>query len=256
MQGFDFGRWISEGMDYCRLCHHDPLSETPAQGLELLFQEIIKHKKPIIVHNGFLDVLHIFDKFVGVIPPDINGFCSEWCRFFTSQTFDTKHIACEGRYTIFNIAENQTTGLQDLRDHLSRKSIISQFAFNEDGDQRLLSSCGETAYNMFLPGDKTTRYSPKAHEAGYDAMMTAQVFLMELELFYRAEKGHQKKYLNKHNPEAQESSGFAIPEDWLDHPQYLRFRNKIGLNSISPGHVELSGPVPSSKRKRGGDTSP
>ena len=74
--------------------------------LEFLAQEITKSipyrekslvsylselKKPIIMHNGSIDSLHLFDKFIERLPPTISEFKQKFHKNFPS-IYDTKHI--------------------------------------------------------------------------------------------------------------------------------------------------------------------
>lgn len=49
---------------------------------------------PLIVHDGMLDILHLFDKFVGELPPDHLGFGRSWVEAFPT-VFDTLVLARE-----------------------------------------------------------------------------------------------------------------------------------------------------------------
>eukprot|EP00922_Rhytidocystis_sp_ex-Travisia-forbesii_P013595 GHVS01020343.1.p1 GENE.GHVS01020343.1~~GHVS01020343.1.p1 ORF type:complete len:265 (+),score=26.18 GHVS01020343.1:197-991(+) len=133
--GFDFSRWIAGGRDYRRLSTIQFAKTFPTsanlipQGIELtgmqrLVEAIIEADKPLVVHNGLLDMLHTYDKFIGELPSGdgdlLGGFCAEWLRLFRSGTFDTKYIATASQYTLLGSAGLSATSLQPLRSRLTR----------------------------------------------------------------------------------------------------------------------------------------
>merc|ERR1711862_840829 len=53
-------------------------------------------KVPLVFHNGLLDILHIYDKFIGNIPGEYPDFGKAWLDQFPL-LFDTRLIGQEGR---------------------------------------------------------------------------------------------------------------------------------------------------------------
>lgn len=51
-----------------------------ATGLQRIVEAIIEKEKPLVVHNGHLDLLHLFDKFIGKAPDTLSEFCKESLR--------------------------------------------------------------------------------------------------------------------------------------------------------------------------------
>lgn len=231
---------------------------------------IIEFRKPVVVHNGLLDLLHIYEKFINDLPPNLSRFCENMRSLFAGGIFDTKRIAEEGRLTVFHLSDQSrgATSLDTLRYHLlTRKNSRLKFTVNnsllavkEEGMPGYRLDIRETAHiqlsqlysNKMLKGlcekrkgeaaqvtankqnqpsagergrvrvdtsssehntlfeettpkpkdctivqeaihpidhqQRTVAQVPceqqeldKSHEAGFDAMMTVQVFLLELE---------------------------------------------------------------------------
>ena len=47
-----------------------------------VIEEIIARKKPIITHNGFLDLLHLYNNFVGPLPEKNEDFKQKFLSVF------------------------------------------------------------------------------------------------------------------------------------------------------------------------------
>ncbi|CAK0848476.1 unnamed protein product [Prorocentrum cordatum] len=101
--GFDFNAFLDSG---------HPVGRLPARGSEgrgrrglgpaqasQVVQALRDAGTPLVVHNGFLDVLHVYGSFVGRIPDALPAFCEAWLSQFPL-LFDTRLIATEGRYTV------------------------------------------------------------------------------------------------------------------------------------------------------------
>ena len=48
-------------------------------------------KKPLIVHNGLMDLLFLYDKFYGPLPEEVDAFTAAINKVFPL-IFDTKHM--------------------------------------------------------------------------------------------------------------------------------------------------------------------
>eukprot|EP00919_Chromeraceae_sp_WS-2016_P075415 GHVR01178414.1.p1 GENE.GHVR01178414.1~~GHVR01178414.1.p1 ORF type:complete len:336 (-),score=78.54 GHVR01178414.1:326-1300(-) len=174
-QGFDFSRWLEEGLSYAPLSllkdpecagsvrrHGENISLC---GIQRLIERVIEKDKPLVGHHCILDLIHIHDKFIGIVPEDLYEFASELRRLFPSGLFDTKLIAGESRTKVFHLADRSGTALEALRDHLmSGHKGSCVFSLSDNACEYSLE-----------PGE-----SSQSHEAGYDALMCAEVFILEL----------------------------------------------------------------------------
>lgn len=64
-----------------------------AFGVTGLVGVLIDAEVPVVFHNGFLDLLHLFHKFVQPLPTTLEDFKAEVRRLFTGGVYDTKFIA-------------------------------------------------------------------------------------------------------------------------------------------------------------------
>eukprot|EP00922_Rhytidocystis_sp_ex-Travisia-forbesii_P013591 GHVS01020338.1.p1 GENE.GHVS01020338.1~~GHVS01020338.1.p1 ORF type:complete len:436 (-),score=57.24 GHVS01020338.1:522-1829(-) len=246
--GFDFSRWMSEGRDFRRLsciqfAKTFPTSETrlpngiEISGMQRLVEAIIEHDKPLIVHNGLLDILHAYDKFIGELPSGdgdlLGGFCAEWLRLFRSGTYDTKYIASASQYTLLGSAGLSATALQPLRTRLTRLKPKCKFLLDPQ--------TAHYGYTLAPAVGKEDEDDKLSHEAGYDAMVTAQVFVMELELLTSTSMNNSfAGSVKRRKTEASPSLlDLPVPMDWLSQPAYNKFKNMIGLHRVTPGYLDL-----------------
>ncbi|CBZ55609.1 putative CAF1 family ribonuclease domain containing protein [Neospora caninum Liverpool] len=237
-----------------RVCARAP-GGLEVSGLQRLIEAIVEKEKPLVVHNGHLDLLHAFDKFIGKVPDTLAEFRSEMLRLFTGGIYDTKHMANEGKTFVLKIGDPRTTSLVSLRHHLLRSESVCLFEIaphrRSDFDlsfQQLNCDSGPEC--------------GRSHEAGYDALLTAQIFVMELDLYaqhhsvseslaaevggsdhpdddlwtmeeLRAAKKRRRRRRNK--PKRQ-----SVPVDWNTHRWYAPFRNRVGVAGVRPGYIDLA----------------
>ncbi|KAI9353761.1 ribonuclease CAF1 [Obelidium mucronatum] len=109
---FDWNRTFREGID-------------PAQ-LKDLFAYIVQLNVPIVIHNGLLDLMFIYQTFYTELPPDLDTFVADLHDLFPAGIVDTKYIADyvsheKASYLAYlyrkyerNILKSQTTSIQLL----------------------------------------------------------------------------------------------------------------------------------------------
>eukprot|EP00914_Ancora_sagittata_P009494 GHVO01018115.1.p1 GENE.GHVO01018115.1~~GHVO01018115.1.p1 ORF type:complete len:580 (+),score=103.26 GHVO01018115.1:65-1804(+) len=246
-QGFNFETWIAQGFDYTRL--EEAQDSSYYNGVQRIIGTIMSNSCPLIVHNGILDLMHIYDKFINNLPPTVSEFCKCWMTRFKGGVFDTKRIAQEGKHTILHLANLKHMGLEELRSHLlKRPGINSTFTITAS------SQTDNPEYSLSrLPA--ATLHS-KAHEAGFDALATAQIFLLELELYsplnrsledkavgdtIRTDKRRKRpRNLSKDFSDNQ----FVIPLNWLKDLKICGdLWNVIELPNVKPGELRLKSQV-------------
>ncbi|XP_053990262.1 uncharacterized protein LOC128882628 isoform X2 [Hylaeus volcanicus] len=259
--GFSFDNWIKKGFDYAPLALLQNMAlymssnqlpfkfkKVGEEGIQRVISAIVDYEKPIIVHNGLLDILHIHEKFIDTLPLSSKEFCSEWLRLFSGGLYDTKHIATSGKYSIMQLFNDSGTILNALHSHLhalrqyrSRFSLAPRYYKSEsDISSKKISQTLMTGDYYFNTSNETsTLGKTKLHEAGYDALITAQVFLMQNELYHdKATKGESSAKNN--DTEKTSSSLLGVPGSWLTSDEFgKRFRNVLELVKISPGMLHL-----------------
>lgn len=96
--GFDFNVQFRNGIVYEP--GNDPSDEdatakrhTPGAILRSLVTHILSLNKPIIVHNGLLDLMFIYQALYAELPKDLGTFVADMTELFPGGLYDTKYIA-------------------------------------------------------------------------------------------------------------------------------------------------------------------
>jgi len=181
--GFDFNAFFDQGYVSSRMPAPDTTKTSRSPHLPYATQvmrALSDAKVPLVVHNGLLDILHVYTNFIDNLPRDHHEFRKAWLAHFPL-LFDTRHIAQEGRYNVLQHAGGLT--LEQLHAHLTSLDATNCLLFERLGP---------------LPDNGQAHGS-----SGFDAVLTAEVFLMEMELWLRsaasesARKRHRKARMNE-----------------------------------------------------------
>ncbi|CAI2184630.1 17287_t:CDS:2 [Funneliformis geosporum] len=92
--GFDFNKQIRKGIPYTPGCDKsNSNSNDPNSIMRSLFSYIITRNVPIVVHNGFLDLIYLYYSFYADLPDKLNSFVADLSEMFSGGIVDTKYIA-------------------------------------------------------------------------------------------------------------------------------------------------------------------
>ncbi|KAK7302274.1 hypothetical protein RJT34_13159 [Clitoria ternatea] len=139
-----------------------------AVGFRHVIDLLTSEQKLIVGHNSFLDIAHVYSKFIGPLPGTLEEFVASVNKFFP-HIVDTK------------ILMNTNCMLQE-RMKKSRKSLASAFTLLcpqiADGFTNT-DLCSLSNVNVDIEVDdlRSSNWKPGGkHEAGYDAFMTGCIF--------------------------------------------------------------------------------
>lgn len=91
--GFDFNRQYSEGLSFDpgqELGPSEAHSEPNARGI---FLHVLSSHKPVVLHNGFLDLIFMYHSFYGPLPKNLWTFVADLSEMFQGGLYDTKNMA-------------------------------------------------------------------------------------------------------------------------------------------------------------------
>eukprot|EP00658_Telonema_sp_P-2_P046898 TRINITY_DN3527_c0_g1_i1.p1 TRINITY_DN3527_c0_g1~~TRINITY_DN3527_c0_g1_i1.p1 ORF type:complete len:627 (+),score=171.04 TRINITY_DN3527_c0_g1_i1:147-2027(+) len=132
-------------------------------------------KAQLLVHNGVFDLLHLYNAFVGELPEYVEAFKQEWA-LRCPDVMDTKWL-CE---MVPEITKAAT--VHDKFSSTLLPALIAIHGTRVDNKIQMpvdLAHGYSTRFQMACGGKDAVGFE---HEAGYDAMMTAQLFLEQLAL--------------------------------------------------------------------------
>jgi len=89
--GFDFTKQYSEGLSYMRGNDRGQLNEN--NFVRQIFMEIIRYKKPIVLHNGFIDLVFLYQNLYATLPTSVNSFAADLAEMFPNGIYDTKYLS-------------------------------------------------------------------------------------------------------------------------------------------------------------------
>jgi len=183
-------------------------------GFTRIFRLLVQFKKPIICHNGFMDFLHLYDKFFEPLPDSFDQFKRTLNTMFPL-IYDTKHLA----WSVKKVLKKEGKELFESTDCLSL----------------YVSLIRETTkkFNHHLPQIKhstsSSVYSVKSHphEAGYDAHMCGSIFL----------------YLSHALASLDSKNMYHIrPNNMNDYFLAVKlFEGKLNMIRASVDHINISG---------------
>ncbi|KAF9148790.1 Target of EGR1, member 1 (Nuclear) [Linnemannia schmuckeri] len=93
--GLDLNQWIMEGIPYTG---GDRLTNEGGRGnpngiMRSIFKRIMTRQVPVVVHNGFLDLIFLYHSFYADLPPKLSTFLADLSDMFPGGLFDTKYIS-------------------------------------------------------------------------------------------------------------------------------------------------------------------
>lgn len=178
--GFDFNKQYAKGVPYTRGDDKE-LSDNMLPSVRNLFSEIVLANKPLVLHNGFLDLVFLYENFYCKLPDKLQVFTADLSDMFPAGIFDTKFVSEynvreSASFLLYLFKKCQRNNLQHQK--LGEKHVCLKFpeegslsGFTEelycearDGNEALHADvivCEKYAAHGFCPREKSC---PLSHD--------------------------------------------------------------------------------------------
>ncbi|KAJ2083223.1 hypothetical protein H4R24_000960 [Coemansia sp. RSA 988] len=97
--GFDLGKQATKGIRYFSGPNPTPIQvktlEINTEGalIREIFFEIVRARRPLVIHNGLFDLVYLYQSFFGPLPDTYESFVYDLSEAFPGGIYDTKVIA-------------------------------------------------------------------------------------------------------------------------------------------------------------------
>ncbi|XP_060578955.1 target of EGR1 protein 1-like [Ruditapes philippinarum] len=209
--GFDFNKQYEKGVPYYR--GPDKKEDNNIQSVRHLFSELVAMEKPIILHNGLVDLIFMYENLYTSLPSSSAMFLADLCDMFPNGIIDTKYItdfehlmqASYLEYVFRKCQKDNESRAEKCTLHFPHYpasyphvtyrncNIKPKFDIDQNPDAYKMALCGSYSGHGWCPKEK---FCSKSHDID---------LIIDVDNFMEKRKGRKRKR-RRENKEAKETT--------------------------------------------------
>ncbi|KAJ2808671.1 hypothetical protein H4R20_000733 [Coemansia guatemalensis] len=159
--GFDLGKQATKGIRYFSGPNPTPVQvktlEINTEGalIREIFFEIVRSRRPLVIHNGLFDLVYLYQSFFGPLPDTYESFVYDLFEAFPGGIYDTKVIAenlVPGTASYLAYLYHKNERIQTMRQRAGDSAVQAKpklLAFREVSAQEFVAQPSDSSKKLY-----------------------------------------------------------------------------------------------------------